>query len=147
VFIIQPDEARYEVMSVSKRVTPSPASVFFKGAAKKENSMSKWKRFTLNPKKEQFPNKPCVYAIYIAGHLVYVGQTNSLSNRFGGHAFRYGYAKVLITPWGEFDQDIEVVIKAKFSERRGDWAMWEIRLIHRLKPMFNTHHKHTRKGQ
>lgn len=34
-----------------------------------------------------------------------------------------------------------VVLKIKRSRRRGDWAMQEIRLIHRLRPEFNSQHK------
>lgn len=109
--------------------------------------MSKWKTFQLFPSPEPRPNAPCVYAVYFDSELVYVGQTNGFSNRFSGHAFRHGYAKNIITPWGDIPNTTRVTIKAKFSERRGDWAMWEIRLIYRLKPPFNVHHKSRRKGQ
>jgi hypothetical protein len=107
--------------------------------------MSKWKDYTLFPNKSKFPSKPCVYAIYFDGILVYVGQSNSLSNRFSGHAFRYGYARLIHTPWGDVSVDTKINIKAKFSEKLGDWAMWEIRLIRKLKPTFNTHHLNKRK--
>lgn len=105
--------------------------------------MSKWHEFRLFPSRDKhvLPNKPCVYAIYFDGLLVYVGQTNRLANRFSGHAFRYGFGKEIITPWGECAGDTHITIKAKFSERLGDWAMWEIRLISRLQPRFNTHHR------
>ena len=108
--------------------------------------MSKWNKFGLFPSSGPLPNKPCVYGVYIDDALVYVGQTNSLSNRFSGHSFRYGYHKAIITPWCEVDIKSRITIKAKFSERLGDWAMWEIRLIRRLKPRFNTHHRNKRKG-
>jgi hypothetical protein len=108
--------------------------------------MSKWSEFQLFPSAGRpiLPNKPCVYAVYFDGSLVYIGQTNRLSNRFSGHAFRYGYGREIITPWCECPDQTKITIKAKFSERLGDWAMWEIRLISRLQPMFNTHHKKRR---
>jgi excinuclease UvrABC nuclease subunit len=109
--------------------------------------MSKWFKFGLFPNKCVLPNKPCVYAVYFDGDLVYVGQSSSLSNRFSGHAFRYGYAKNIVTPWQTIDDKVKIDIKAKFSERLGDWAMWEIRLIRRLKPIFNRHHINKRKEQ
>ena len=110
------------------------------------DAMSKWKKFGLFPEKAALPNTPCVYAVYFDNDLVYIGQTNSLSNRFSGHAFRYSYGKTIITPWNEIPNDVMIDIKAKFSERIGDWAMWEIRLIRRLKPLFNNHHRNKRKG-
>lgn len=107
--------------------------------------MSKWKKFGLFPDKSVLPNKPCVYGVYFNDVLVYIGQTNSLSNRFGGHAFRYGYGKNIHTPWQDMPDHTRIDIKAKFSEKLGDWAMWEIRLIRRIKPMFNIHHRDKRK--
>jgi excinuclease UvrABC nuclease subunit len=110
--------------------------------------MSRWKDYQLYPSKDKvFPDAPCVYAIYFDGDLVYVGQTTSLSNRFGGHAFRYSYGKSIITPWQEVPSDTRITIKASGSLRLGDWAMREIRLIRRLKPIFNTHHKNKRRSQ
>jgi len=109
--------------------------------------MSKWKTFGLFPEKGELPSKPCVYAVYFDKELVYIGQTNSLKNRFGGHAFRYGYAKNIHTPWQDVPSFVKIQIKAKFTERLGDWAMWEIRLIRRLKPLFNKHHRDKRKEQ
>ena len=107
--------------------------------------MSKWKKYKLFPIKEELPNKPCVYAIFFDGNLVYVGQSNSLTNRFAGHAFRFGYGKNIQTPWDSIPDDVKIEIKAKFSEKLGDWAMWEIRLIRRLKPIYNVHHLNKRK--
>lgn len=108
--------------------------------------MSKWLMFDLLTRrpKSSLPDRPCVYAVYFGCDLVYIGQTNRLCNRFAEHKFRRGYANEIITPWCELPGDTQVTIKAKFSERYGDWAMWEIRLIHRLKPIFNFHHKKRR---
>lgn len=109
--------------------------------------MSKWKKYGLYPEYGELPAKPCVYAVYFDDELVYIGQTNSLRNRFSGHAFRYGYSKCIITPWQEVPMSVKIEIKAKFSEKIGDWAMWEIRLIRKLKPIFNSHYKNKRKEQ
>jgi hypothetical protein len=106
--------------------------------------MSKWKKFGLYPNKTTLPNRACVYAVYFNDLLVYIGQSSSLSNRFSGHAFRYGYAKNIHTPWADIPSDTKIDIKAKFSEKLGDWAMWEIRLIRKLKPCFNRHHRNKR---
>jgi excinuclease UvrABC nuclease subunit len=125
---------------------PTPACrCFFMGWILGRKIMSKWKIYGLFPKEEKLPSKPCVYAIYVDDRLIYIGQTTSLSNRFSGHAFRYGYAKNIITPWCEFPSTSKITIKAKFSEKLGDWAMWEIRLIRKIKPFFNTHHLNKRK--
>ena len=106
-------------------------------------SKSKWVRFDLYPKdrKNPLPSRPCVYAVYFDDQLVYVGQTNRLSNRFSEHKFRYGYARDIITPWVDLADSTRFHLKVKFSEKYGDWAMWEIRLIRRLQPIYNRHHK------
>ena len=78
-----------------------------------------------------------VYAIYIGGELVYVGQSVDVQNRFHGHNLRFGYSPCILTPWGEYPINTPITVKVKLSRRRGDWAMWEIRLIHRLRPIFN----------
>lgn len=108
-------------------------------------NQSKWKPFELYPVRSKLPESPCVYAVYFDGKLVYVGQTNRLSNRFSGHAFRHSYGKEIITPWCEVPAGTKISIKARFSEKLGDWAMREIRLISRLKPLHNRHHRITRK--
>jgi hypothetical protein len=86
------------------------------------------------------PAGAAVYVILIDGVAVYVGQSQRLRTRFYEHKFRYGYARNLITPWGVFDDSKNIIVKCKTSKRIGDWAMWEIRLIHRLKPIFNKTH-------
>lgn len=107
------------------------------------DEMSKWKTFPFYPRvaRHELPVAACVYAVYFDSKLVYIGQTRNLRNRFAGHAFRYSYGKTIYTPWCEIENDVRITIKAKFSERLGDWAMWEIRLIDRLNPEFNQHHR------
>jgi excinuclease UvrABC nuclease subunit len=96
-----------------------------------------WKSF--DPLKPALiPANAGVYVLFLDGVPVYVGQSNNLRARIYFHKFRYGYAKDIITPWGAFSDDCKFVIKCKVSRRLGDWAMWEIRLIHKLKPKFNT---------
>jgi excinuclease UvrABC nuclease subunit len=78
-----------------------------------------------------------VYVIYFGEEIVYIGQSNNMRARFARHNVRYGYWREIITPWGEISADISVTAKIRISRRYGDWAMWELRLIHRLKPKFN----------
>lgn len=83
------------------------------------------------------PDQPGVYVVYFGGRPVYVGQSNNLRARIARHNIRLGYARNIITPWGDVHEDEGVTAKIKVSRRLGDWAMWEIRLIHRLQPKFN----------
>jgi hypothetical protein len=81
------------------------------------------------------PHQPACYVIYLDGELSYIGQTTDLSKRIAGHGIRIGYGSGYITnDWGYYDN---VVIKARFSTRFGDWAMRELRLIARLQPRLN----------
>jgi hypothetical protein len=80
------------------------------------------------------PRKPACYAIYLDGVLSYIGQASDLAVRLSGHGIRQGYGSSVMTKWGPFKS---VVIKARFGDRMGDWAMREIRLIHRLQPPLN----------
>jgi excinuclease UvrABC nuclease subunit len=85
------------------------------------------------------PRTPSVYAIYLDGELVYVGQSVDLRNRFHEHKIRYGYAKDIRLPWVDVPDTTSIQIKASASRKYGDWAMRELRLIRRLKPRFNRH--------
>jgi excinuclease UvrABC nuclease subunit len=93
----------------------------------------------------KLPNIPCCYAIYFDGNLKYIGSTNNLRNRFSGHAFRYGFAKKLTTPWGVFDLPADIKLKYSPSQKYGDWLMREARLIRKLQPEFNAKLKGRRK--
>jgi hypothetical protein len=96
----------------------------------------RWTSF--NPTKWlEVPDRPAVYAIYLGGELVYIGQSANLRNRLQGHYIRFGYANNIRTPWGDFPATVRVSGKAKITKRFGDWAMWELRLIERLRPTFN----------
>lgn len=65
---------------------------------------------------------------------MYVGQTSDLRKRLAAYNIRLTFGDNFNTKWGFFDS---VVVKAHFGLRIGDWAMKEIRLIHRLQPEFN----------
>jgi excinuclease UvrABC nuclease subunit len=102
---------------------------------------SKWIRFGRGGRGD-FPSLPCCYAIYADGELVYIGQTVDLKSRMANHVVwngtqeqagkkRWGHASVLI-------------VKARFSDRLGDWLMREARLISRIKPSGNTKLLHLR---
>ena len=81
-----------------------------------------------------FPRKPACYAIYLDGVLSYIGQASDLATRISAHGIRQSYSNDVMTKWGSFRS---VVIKARFGTKMGDWAMREIRLIHRLQPPLN----------
>lgn len=109
---------------------------FLKAHAGPHHRGSKW--LTFSPMRPwELPMVPACYAVYINGELVYVGQTVDLRNRFNLHRFRHSYGKTIITPWGDVPPDSVIQIKARISEKVGDWAMREVRLIRRLKPKFN----------
>lgn len=74
---------------------------------------------------------------YYRAEPVYVGQTNNLSARIDRHQIRPGYGAEWHTPWGDVPNVVGVSCKYRLSRRLGDWAMWELRLIHKLQPRFN----------
>lgn len=84
----------------------------------------KWRSF--DPKKPcNLPPFPCCYALVHDGLVVYVGQTLNLRARFYAHTLPKGIGAG------------SLVLKAKFGEKYGDWAMREARLINRLRPKYN----------
>ena len=104
-----------------------------------------WVSYELNmARRGALPRVSGVYAVYFDGSLVYIGQSVDIANRFSEHRFRYGYAKVLRTPWADVPIDTRITVKVKRSLRIGDWAMWEIRLINRLRPIYNSQHRRKR---
>ncbi len=86
---------------------------------------------------DSLPHRAGVYAVFVGGELVYVGQSNDLCVRFRGHNIRCGFDANIKLPWCDVPWATPVYVKVKFSRVLGDWAMWEIRLITRLKPRFN----------
>lgn len=79
-------------------------------------------------------NWPGAYVIFGDGVLVYIGQGGSVSKRISAHQIGRGYGASLATPWGIFNS---VIVKVRYGRKLGDWAMREIRLIHRLQPRGN----------
>ncbi|MNL72991.1 hypothetical protein D3C87_1983930 [compost metagenome] len=71
------------------------------------------------------------------GILVYVGQTTNLRSRLSSHQIRLTYTRSIHTKWG-FCKALH--IKVSPSRRHGDWAMRELRLIKRLRPVHNQMH-------
>lgn len=106
---------------------------------------STWRSIDYMDAPRSLPSVACCYVIYFNGEMRYVGSTGNLRNRFSGHAFRYGYGKTFITPWGEMPMPFDMRIKFKPSRRYGDWLMIEARLIRRLQPMLNSKLKGRRK--
>lgn len=95
---------------------------------------SRWVVYDIDAGLVFFPRLPACYAIYLGGELAYIGQASDLAKRISAHGIRTGYGSTLITKWGCFRS---VVVKARFGTLMGDWAMREIRLIHRLQPRLN----------
>ncbi len=84
----------------------------------------KWRSFNAR-KPSDMPPFPCCYALVLNGVVVYVGQTLNLRARFYAHTLPRDIGPGVL------------VLKAKFGERYGDWAMREARLINRLRPKYN----------
>lgn len=74
------------------------------------------------------PEWPCCYVVFIDGALVYVGQTENAKVRFSAHRAK-GVVRGI-----EFSR---VTIKLKLPRKYGEWAMTELRLIKRLRPLLN----------
>ncbi len=101
----------------------------------------RWDAYHLFGGRGSLPRFAGVYAIYFDDELVYIGSSTDIANRFSEHKIRHGYAKNIITPWADVPGSTRITVKVKRSLHRGDWAMWEIRLIHRLRPTFNRQHR------
>lgn len=88
------------------------------------------------------PRAPGVYVFFFDGRPVYIGSSNNLQGRLWQH--RFEYARVSSdqhTPWG-FQPGYTVITgKLRVSFRYGEWAMTELRLIKRLQPRYNIHHR------
>jgi excinuclease UvrABC nuclease subunit len=78
-----------------------------------------------------------VYVLLIDGKVVYVGQSTDLRSRLRSYRIRHGYGRGFHCKWGAYPSADALTIKVKISQRHGDWAMWELRLIHRLRPELN----------
>lgn len=88
---------------------------------------------------DDYQTTPGVYAIYVDGELVYIGQSVNIRNRLKMHNIRYSYGNSIIVPWGD-GRCKTCHVKVSYSKKYGDWAMRELRLIKRLKPKFNVLH-------
>lgn len=80
------------------------------------------------------PRLPACYVVYLGGALSYIGQTADLAVRLSAHGVRLGYGGSVRSKWGAAQS---ILIKARFGEVLGDWAMREVRLIARLQPRLN----------
>ncbi|KKN71372.1 hypothetical protein LCGC14_0420940 [marine sediment metagenome] len=87
---------------------------------------SKWKTFkSAEQFKKSMPMAAGCYIIYSHNKISYIGSTINLRTRINMH--------IKIT-----DMDKRYFVKVRLSEKYGDWAMREIRLLRRLKPKDNT---------
>lgn len=79
---------------------------------------------------------PGCYVIYIDNKVAYVGSSINVRRRVNSHIQTSRYSATLKTPWGVYI-DNQISIKVHYILRYGDWTMRELRLINRLKPLFN----------
>lgn len=96
--------------------------------------------FLLDHHSDLLPHCAGVYAIYFDDYLKYIGSSKNIASRVGQHRIRYGYGKNIHTPWADICSNTVITIKVKPSIKMGQWAMDEIRLIHKLRPEFNCVH-------
>lgn len=89
--------------------------------------MSRW-RGVISP--ELLPAVSGVYAVYEGQILMYLGSTVNLRTRLFIH--RQTNSKL-----GRLVDSGKATIKYRPSFKYGDWAMVELRLINRLKPVLN----------
>lgn len=99
---------------------------------------SKWVAFDPAGISIYGPQLPACYVVIVDGRAIYVGQAMNFRARMRDHRIDIArYSESYVTPWGQFDS---VVVKARFADRFGDWAMRELRLIRRLQPCMNCVH-------
>lgn len=92
-----------------------------------------------------WPRVAGVYVIYFDERIIYIGQSSDVAARMLRHNLQYGYARNVRTPWGDVPDSVCITAKVKRSRVLGDWAMWELRLIQRLKPIGNRSMKRLKK--
>lgn len=97
----------------------------FRSASFKKSRKLRWYAATFEM---PAPSIPACYVFILRGKVVYVGSTNDLSARLRAHRNRKRP-----TPWVMND----ILVKYRPSKKWGDWAMLELRLIRRLRPIGN----------
>lgn len=94
-----------------------------------------------------FRSEPGCYVVIASGVVQYVGSSNNVRRRMDAHGtFRWLHGAGVETPWGIFTS-VHFIIKVRYSTKYGDWAMRELRLIRRLRPLLNVTHNNTKDGQ
>lgn len=112
-------------------VSPDP---HFKDYEKRMYVLNRWVYFPANSLVNRRGwDRPCCYALYGDGVLLYIGQTNNFRHRLAQHNFQEEDG-LYRTPWGVFKW---IYAKAYFPKAYGFEAMLEKRLIKRLKPKGN----------
>lgn len=104
--------------------------------------MSEWVAYNLFEREQIKPLAGC-YVIYAQepncdNAVVYVGQAADVKSRIRNHKIDcQKYSSNIYTPWKIYPPATKLTVKIKYQRLLGDYAMREIRLIHRLKPCFN----------
>lgn len=107
-----------------------PSFQFYPGDWRK----SKWVTYEFSTNIWKVKPIPGCYVVYADNELIYVGQSFNVSKRLLSYKFRYGYGGQIFSVFGIFNL---IAVKVRYSTKFGDWAMREVRLIHKLKPRFN----------
>lgn len=103
---------------------------------------SRWHVFDCFSKYADIEYRPGVYVAIGDGRPLYVGSAVSLRHRITDHGpFRHRMNEdddlVVDTKWGSFGW---FEVRFSYSRKFGDWAMRELRLIKRLRPILNVMH-------
>ncbi len=93
-----------------------------------------WCKFNIN-QLDEIGMCPAVYAVYHKGSLIYIGSSCRVRHRLKEHLRKssifFGLERKWPKPEGHYS------FKIKYSQKVGDWAMWELRLINKLRPSLN----------
>lgn len=93
--------------------------------------VSRWVYFDTANKRWP-PKLPGVYVIFFNGQVFYVGSS-------GTSVFARCRSHYKCLRWKDVDKS-KLFIKWRGSDRFGDWAMRELRLIRKLRPLRNDKH-------
>ena len=110
---------------------PTKGAYFLQG-----RKMSRWITYDIMDFYKILPSPGC-YCVYLDDCLVYIGQSRDLRKRLVSVPRRIEiarYSTTIITPWGK---GRNLYVKISLPKKYGDWAMRELRLIHRLQPQGN----------
>lgn len=104
---------------------------------------TQWLTFYFDLELRDLESRPATYVVIGDGVVQYVGSTRNLRARMAGR-LPVGHTTGRMEDWwvqslwGDFKF---LEFKVRYSTKYGDWAMRELRLIRRLRPLHNIHHE------